>query len=208
MKISLNAFLFPLSMVIIVPPKLFLSLFIRTFYFMPRFGFSAHFISCHVLDCSRILFHATFWGVWYVGKDCPGILSRLRWCTLFQATPSLFSPLQCILFHAPTSVRSWRLIAFMHFVSCGAWFILVHIDAFYFMQRYLSVCIDAFYFMRRYLSVCIDAFYFMRQYLLLRIIGRLGEHVWPRLSSPLSKFRGETLYLGVDRPWGGSHEER
>lgn len=129
--------------IVVVPPKLFLSLCVHEFYFMPHFGLFAHFISCHILNCMHFI-------SWYVGKDCPDISSGSHRCILFHAVPSLFSQLQCILFHAVASVRSWRRIALMHFVSYGAWFILVGIDAFYFMRRIaLSVRVDAFCFVWR-----------------------------------------------------------
>jgi len=44
----------------------------------------------------------------------------------------------------------------------------------------------------------------MQHYLSLRFIGHGGEPVWPRFISPSSKSRGETLYLGVASPLGGS----
>jgi len=94
MKRSLKALFFPLLLLLLCRPS-----FSFPFLF-------AHFISCHVLDCSRILFHATFFIVRaFYFLPCFGLYAfyfMIRW----EGLPERL-------------VR----VALMHFVSCGAQFV-------------------------------------------------------------------------------------
>ena len=138
-----------------MPPKLFLSLCLRAFYFMPHFGLFAHFISCHILDCSHILFHATFWIVCILFHDTLGRIARAsspgcadafcfmrRPTCLVHSNSVCFMRRQvrdpgalsrwCILFHAaPGSFWS----ALMHFISCGGWLFRSALMHFFYAAR-------------------------------------------------------------------------
>jgi len=107
------------------------------------------------------------------------------------------------LFHATLDriARAfWRFVqvALMHFISCvgkGEFLAPYPVGAFCFMRRLVFFWSALMHFVS-----CGGTFF------ALCLIGLLGEHFWPRLSSSFRTFKGETLYLGVASPWGRSHD--